>query len=116
MTYYRDSAFPFPLPHLPGYIDSPGHQLCALTFLLGQGLLSFTVEFHVANPSQGVLSITTRLYLHPPCSLPRPEAALLELTYCLKLKRGVVTQPRASGTRFCLLASEEPPGGGMGRA
>lgn len=37
-------------------------------------------------------------------------------TYCLKLKRGVVTQPRASGTRRCLLASEELPGGGMGTA
>lgn len=37
-------------------------------------------------------------------------------TYCLKLKRGVVTQPRASGTRRCLLASEELPGGGTGTA
>lgn len=37
-------------------------------------------------------------------------------THCLKLKSGVVTQPRASGTRRCLLVSEELPGGGTGTA
>lgn len=37
-------------------------------------------------------------------------------THCLKLKSGVVTQPRASGTRRCLLVSEEFPGGGTGTA
>lgn len=51
----------------------------------------------------------------PAWSPPMPSAAG-HPTYCLKLKRGVVTQPRASGTRRCLLASEELPGGGTGTA
>lgn len=53
---------------------------------------------------------------YSPPSLPRPRSHSLGLTYCLKLKRGVVTQPRASGTRRCFTASEEFPGGGVGRA
>ena len=37
-------------------------------------------------------------------------------TYCLKLKRGMVTQPRASMLRRCLPFSSAPPGGGRGLA
>lgn len=33
-------------------------------------------------------------------------------SYCRKLKRGVVTQPRASTLRRCFPFSSEPPGGG----
>lgn len=47
---------------------------------------------------------------------PRVPAAAGRPTHCLKLKSGVVTQPSASGTRRCLLVSEELPGGGTGTA
>ncbi len=36
--------------------------------------------------------------------------------YCLKLNKGMVTQPKASMLRFCLLFSSAPPGGGRGMA
>lgn len=57
-------CFPMPLPHLPGSINSPGHQLRVLTSLLTQRPLGFTVgsvwpillrEYHVQQP--GFISI-----------------------------------------------------------
>lgn len=40
----------------------------------------------------------------------------LHVTHCLKLKSGMVTQPRGSVLRRCLLFSSAPPGGGRGLA
>ncbi len=36
----------------------------------------------------------------------------MHYAYCLKLNKGMVTQPKASMLRFCLLFSSAPPGGG----
>lgn len=69
------------------------------------------------TPPRGTGQCNTQAPLSIPLlSFRGQEAAGMGVTYCLKLNSGVVTQPRASGKRRCLLASEELPGRGMGRA